>query len=89
MGDDGVLAGDPSSAEGVSRAGGQGSKIYALSLEPKEHECICPGTQPGRQVTKVTGQSFMCSSFVSMSCPQSCLHAPHDKSSGGPMMASP
>ena len=31
------MAGDPSGEGGVSRPGGQGSKIYVLSSKPKEH----------------------------------------------------
>ena len=39
---------------GVSRSGVQGSKIYVLSSEPKEHKSFCPGSRPGRPVTGVT-----------------------------------
>ena len=50
---------------GVSWSGVQGSKIYVLSLEPKEkHKCFCPGARPGRPVTGVTEKSFMCKSFA-------------------------
>ena len=44
---------------GVSRPGGQGSEIYVLCSEPKEHKSFCPDTRPGRPVTGVNGQSFM------------------------------
>ena len=27
--------------------GGQGSKVYVLCAEPKEHKHFCPGTRPG------------------------------------------
>ena len=39
---------------GFSRSGIQGSKIYVLSLEPKEHKSFRPGARPGRPVTRVT-----------------------------------
>ena len=42
-----LLAGDNSSEGAVSRQGGQGSKIYVLSSEPKEHKSFCLGTRPG------------------------------------------
>ena len=45
------LAGD----RGVSRLGGQGSKFYVLSSEPKEHNFFCPDTRPGGPVTGATG----------------------------------
>ena len=32
---------------GVSRPGGQGSKIYVLSSEPNVHKSFGPGTRPG------------------------------------------
>ena len=47
--------------------GGQGSKIYVLCAEPKEHKHFRPGTRPGRSgtwpggsVTGVTEKLFMC-----------------------------
>ena len=49
---------------GVSRSAAQGSKIYVLSSEPKEHTSFCPGARPGKLVTGVTGKSFMCQSFM-------------------------
>ena len=48
----------------VSPSGDQGSKIYVLSSEPKEHKSFCPGTWPGRPVTRVTEKSFMCKHFM-------------------------
>ena len=32
---------------GVLRPGGQGSNVYVLCAEPKEHKHFCPGTRPG------------------------------------------
>ena len=46
--------------------GGQGSKVYVLCAEPKEHKHFRPGTRPGGSGTRpggsVTGmcQMFMC-----------------------------
>ena len=34
----------PSGEGGSVRLGGQGSEIYVLSSEPKEHRSFCPGT---------------------------------------------
>ena len=62
------MAGDPSGDRGVSRPGGQGSKFYVLSSEPKEHKSFGPDTRPGEPVTEVTGQSFMCQSFMCLFC---------------------
>ena len=62
------VAGDPSGDRGVSRPGGQGSKFYVLSSEPKEHKSFCTDTRPGRPVTGVTSQSFMCQSFMCLFC---------------------
>ena len=53
---------------GVSRPGGQGSKFYVLSSEPKEHKSFCPDTRPGGPVTGATGKSFMCKSFMCLFC---------------------
>ena len=53
---------------GVSRPGGQGSKFYVLSSEPKEHKSFCPDTRPGGPVTRATGKSFMCKSFMCLFC---------------------
>ena len=33
--------------EGVLPTGGQGSKVYVLCAEPKEHKRLCPGARPG------------------------------------------
>ena len=38
----------------VSRPGGQGSNVYVLCADPKEHKHFCPGTRPGGSVTGVT-----------------------------------
>ena len=43
---DASQASDPSGEGGVSRPGGQGSKIYALSSEPKQQKYFCPGARP-------------------------------------------
>ena len=43
---------------GVSRSGVQGSKIYVLSSETKEHKSFCPGARAGRPVMGVTGKSL-------------------------------
>ena len=52
------LAGDRPGCGGVSRLGVQGSKIYVLSSEPKDHTSLCLGTRPGRPVTWVpTGKT--------------------------------
>ena len=59
-----LFPGDSSSDRGVSRPGGQGSNVYVLSSEPKEHKSFAMGTRPGGPVTGATGQSFMCSSFL-------------------------
>ena len=54
----------PTGWPGVSRPGGQGSKVYVLCAEPKEHKhsrpCTRPGgsdTRPRGSVTGVTGQT--------------------------------
>ena len=52
----------------VSRPGGQGSKFYVLSSEPKEHKYFCPESRPGRPVTGAAGKSFMCKSFMCLFC---------------------
>ena len=51
--------------------GGQGSKVYVLCAEPKEHKHFRPGTRPGGwgtrpggSVTGVTEKSFMCQMFM-------------------------
>ena len=51
--------------------GGQGSKVYVLCAEPKEHKHFRPGirpggsgTRPGGSVTGVTKKSFMCQMFM-------------------------
>ena len=52
----------PPASGGVSRPGGQGSKFYVLSSEPKEHKSFCPDTRQGGPVTGATEKSFMCKS---------------------------
>ena len=44
--------------------GGQGSKVYVLCAEPKEHKHFRPGTRPGGSVTGVTEKLFMCQMFM-------------------------
>ena len=44
--------------------GGQGSKVYVLCAEPKEHEHFRPGTRPGGSVTGVIEKLFMCQMFM-------------------------
>ena len=51
--------------------GGQGSKVYVLCAEPKEHKRFRPGarpggsgTRPGGSVTGVTEKLFMCQMFM-------------------------
>ena len=51
--------------------GGQGSKVYVLCAEPKEHKHSRPGTRrrglgtrPGGSVTGVTEKLFMCPMFI-------------------------
>ena len=39
---------------------GQGSKVYVLCAEPKEHKHFRSGTRPGGLVTGVTEKLFMC-----------------------------
>ena len=58
----------PPRDRGVSRPGGQGSKFYVLCSEPKEHKSFGLDTRPGGPVTEVTGQSFMCQSFMCLFC---------------------
>ena len=59
---------------GVSRLGGQGSHVYVLCAEPKEHKHFRLGTQQGGSVTEVTKELFMCQLFTCLSGP-SGLHA--------------
>ena len=51
--------------------GGQGSKVYVLCAEPKEHTHSRPGTRPGGSATRpggsvtgVTEKLFMCQMFM-------------------------
>ena len=55
---------DTSGEGAVSWPGGQRSKIYVLSSEPKEQKSFAGGTRSGRSVTGVTGQSFMCKTLM-------------------------
>ena len=49
--------------------GGQGSKVYVLCTEPKEHKHFRPGTRPGGSVTRVTEKLFMCQMFMCLFWP--------------------
>ena len=51
--------------------GGEGSKVYVLCAEPKEHKHFRPGTRPGGSVTGVTEKLFMCQMFMSLFRPLS------------------
>ena len=44
---------------GVSRPGGQGSNVYVMCVEPKEHKHVRLGTRPGGSVTGVAEKLFM------------------------------
>ena len=57
--------------------GGQGSKVYVLCAEPKEHKHFRPGTRPGGSgtrpggsVTGVTEELLMCQMFMCLFRPQ-------------------
>ena len=59
--------------------GGQGSKVYVLFAEPKEHKHFRPGTRPGGSgtrpggsVTGVTEKLFMCQMFMCLFWPLIC-----------------
>ena len=45
---------------GVSLLGGQGSKVYVLCAEPKEHEHFRPGARLEGSVSGVTEKLFIC-----------------------------
>ena len=67
--------------------GGQGSKVYVLCAEPKEHnKHLRPGTRPGGSVTGVTEKLFMCQMFMCLFRPLSLRHGwyifPHVPYSG-------
>ena len=51
---------------GVYRPGGQGSNVYVLCAEPKQHKHFRLGTRPGGLVT---GVMFMCQMFRCLSGP--------------------
>ena len=62
-----VGGGSPDRVAGGLPTGGQGSKVYVLCAEPKEHKHLRPGTRPGGSgtrpggsVTGVTEKLFMC-----------------------------
>ena len=57
----------------VSRPGGQGSNVYVLCAEPKEHEHFRPSTRPGVSVTGVTEKLFMCQMFMCLVWPLQSL----------------
>ena len=66
-----VGGGSPDRVAGGLPTGGQGSKVYVLCAEPKEHEHFRPGTRPGGSgtrpggsVTGVTEKLFMCQMFM-------------------------
>ena len=54
---------------GGSRPGGQGSNVYVLCAEPKEHKHFCPGTRPEGSVTGVTKKLIMCQMFITVYVP--------------------
>ena len=54
---------------GVSRSGVQGSKIYVLCSEPKEHKSFFLGTRLGRPVTGVTGRALCAKVLCAFSAP--------------------
>ena len=54
---------------GVSQPGGQGSNVYVLRVEPKEHKRFRPGTRLGESVTGVTEKFSMRQMFMCLSGP--------------------
>ena len=56
---------------GVSRPGDQGSNVYVLCAEPKEHKHFRPGTRPVGSVTGVTEKLFMCQMLMCLFWPLS------------------
>ena len=54
---------------GVSRPGGQGSSVYVLCAEPKEHQHFCSDARPVGSVTGVTKKLFMCQMFTCLFWP--------------------
>ena len=61
--------------------GGQGSKVYVLCAEPKEHKHFRPGTRPAGSVTGVTEKLFMCQMFMCLFRPLSPQALKTDKKS--------
>ena len=59
-----VAGGSPDRVARGLPTGGQGSKVYVLCAEPKEHKLFRPGTRPGGPVTGVTEKLFMCQMFM-------------------------
>ena len=58
-----LVTGGGGSPDRVARGlptGGQGSKVYVLCAERKEHKHFCLCTRPGGSVTGVTEKLFMC-----------------------------
>ena len=47
----------------------QGSNVYVVCAEPKEHKHFRPGTRPGGSVTGVTEKLFMCQVFMCLFWP--------------------
>ena len=69
-------AGLPTGWPGGLPTGGQGSKVYVLCAEAKEHKHFRPGTRPGGSVTRsggsvtgVTEKLFMCQTFMCLFWP--------------------
>ena len=62
--------------------GGQGSKVYVLCAEPKEHKHFRPGTRPGGSGTRPGGSGtrgdqetvYVPNVYVPFLAPSSCLH---------------
>ena len=67
--------------------GDQGSKVYVLCVEPKEHKHLRPGTRPGGSVTGVTEKLFMCQMFMCLFRPlvsfKNTLHRRLGQGTGG------
>ena len=51
--------GSPDRVGGGLPTGGQGSKVYVLCAEPKEHKRFRPGTRPGGSVTGVGRRALL------------------------------
>ena len=48
----------------------RGQRFMCYLQNPRNYQSFCLGTRPGRPVTGATGQSFMCQSFMRLSCSQ-------------------